>query len=44
MPRKPGALRPSFKLTDLTAANGLMHEAAHDALSSNHQREGSGLD
>ncbi len=25
--------RPSFKLTDLTAANGLAHEAAHDALS-----------
>ncbi len=25
--------RPSFKLTDLTAANGLVHEAAHDALS-----------
>ena len=32
-PDEPGALRPSFKLTDLTAANGLMHEAAHDALS-----------
>ncbi|HSV53987.1 MAG TPA: exodeoxyribonuclease I [Burkholderiaceae bacterium] len=31
-PQKPegGA---SFKLTDLTAANGLVHEAAHDALS-----------
>jgi exodeoxyribonuclease-1 len=25
--------KPSFKLTDLTAANGLLHEAAHDALS-----------
>jgi len=25
--------RPSFKLTDLTAANGIAHEAAHDALS-----------
>ena len=25
--------KPSFKLTDLTAANGLQHEAAHDALS-----------
>ncbi len=25
--------RASFKLTDLTAANGLVHEAAHDALS-----------
>jgi exodeoxyribonuclease-1 len=25
--------RPSFKLEDLTAANGLGHEAAHDALS-----------
>lgn len=25
--------RPSFKLTDLTAANGLAHESAHDALS-----------
>ena len=24
---------PSFKLTDLSAANGLLHEAAHDALS-----------
>ena len=28
---EPG--RPSFKLEDLTAANGLAHEAAHDALS-----------
>ena len=27
------ATRPSFKLTDLSAANGLAHEAAHDALS-----------
>jgi exodeoxyribonuclease I len=25
--------KQSFRLTDLTAANGLMHEAAHDALS-----------
>lgn len=25
--------KPSFKLTDLTAANGLRHESAHDALS-----------
>lgn len=25
--------KPSFKLTDLTAANGLLHESAHDALS-----------
>ena len=25
--------KPSFKLTDLTAANGLAHDAAHDALS-----------
>ena len=25
--------KPSFKLTDLSAANGLLHEAAHDALS-----------
>lgn len=25
--------RPSFKLEDLTRANGLLHEAAHDALS-----------
>ena len=25
--------RPSFKLEDLSAANGLLHEAAHDALS-----------
>jgi len=28
--------KPSFKLTDLTAANGLLHEAAHDALSDVH--------
>jgi exodeoxyribonuclease-1 len=28
--------KPSFKLTDLTAANGLMHESAHDALSDVH--------
>ena len=28
-----GVTRPSFKLTDLTSANGLVHEAAHDALS-----------
>ncbi|MDB5967226.1 MAG: exodeoxyribonuclease, partial [Polaromonas sp.] len=32
-PGEPGALRPSFKLEDLARANGLMHEAAHDALS-----------
>ncbi len=31
-PTKPEG-GPSFKLTDLTAANGLVHEAAHDALS-----------
>ena len=34
--RKPGdasATRPSFKLEDLARANGLLHEAAHDALS-----------
>ena len=29
----PGDTKPSFKLTDLTAANGLAHESAHDALS-----------
>ncbi|MBN9409310.1 MAG: exodeoxyribonuclease I [Burkholderiales bacterium] len=29
----PGALRPSFKLEELTRANGLVHESAHDALS-----------
>jgi exodeoxyribonuclease-1 len=40
-PRKPDerfpddgkATRPSFKLEDLARANGLMHDAAHDALS-----------
>ena len=32
-PDDPGATRPSFKLEDLARANGLMHEAAHDALS-----------
>jgi exodeoxyribonuclease I len=32
-PNEAGARRASFKLTDLTAANGLVHEAAHDALS-----------
>ena len=40
-PRKPddrkpedaNATRPSFKLEDLARANGLLHEAAHDALS-----------
>ncbi len=34
--RKPAdhtATRPSFKLEDLARANGLLHEAAHDALS-----------
>jgi len=31
-PTKPDGVA-SFKLTDLTAANGLVHEAAHDALS-----------
>ncbi|MBX3587374.1 MAG: exodeoxyribonuclease I [Ramlibacter sp.] len=31
-PRHPDG-RPSFKLEDLTRANGLAHEAAHDALS-----------
>lgn len=31
-PTKPDG-KPSFKLTDLTAANGLLHESAHDALS-----------
>ena len=29
----PGATRPSFKLEDLARANGLLHKAAHDALS-----------
>ena len=28
--------KPGFKLTDLTAANGLAHESAHDALSDVH--------
>lgn len=28
--------KPSFKLTDLSAANGLAHESAHDALSDVH--------
>jgi len=28
--------KPSFKLTDLSAANGLLHESAHDALSDVH--------
>ena len=32
-PNEAGAMRASFKLTDLTAANGLAHESAHDALS-----------
>ena len=31
-PKKPDG-RPSFKLEDLTRANGISHEAAHDALS-----------
>jgi len=31
-PRKPDG-KPSFRLEDLTRANGLQHEAAHDALS-----------
>ena len=35
-PTKPEGGGPSFKLTDLTAANGLVHEAAHDALSDVH--------
>jgi exodeoxyribonuclease I len=30
---QPGDTKPSFKLTDLTGANGLAHESAHDALS-----------
>ncbi len=29
----PTATRPSFKLEDLAKANGLLHDAAHDALS-----------
>jgi exodeoxyribonuclease I len=32
-PNDPAATRPSFKLEDLARANGLLHEAAHDALS-----------
>ena len=32
-PVNPAATRPSFKLEDLARANGLLHEAAHDALS-----------
>jgi exodeoxyribonuclease-1 len=32
-PKDPAATRPSFKLEDLARANGLLHEAAHDALS-----------
>ena len=32
-PDVPGAMRASFKLVDLARANGLLHEAAHDALS-----------
>jgi exodeoxyribonuclease-1 len=32
-PNDPSATRPSFKLEDLARANGLLHEAAHDALS-----------
>lgn len=32
-PDDPGVTRPSFKLEDLARANGLMHDAAHDALS-----------
>ena len=32
-PNDPLATRPSFKLADLARANGLLHEAAHDALS-----------
>ena len=32
-PNDPEATRPSFKLEDLARANGLLHEAAHDALS-----------
>ena len=32
-PNDPNATRPSFKLGDLARANGLLHEAAHDALS-----------
>ena len=32
-PSDPSATRASFKLEDLARANGLLHEAAHDALS-----------
>ena len=32
-PTKDDGVTPSFKLEDLTRANGLQHEAAHDALS-----------
>ncbi|SFU49905.1 Exodeoxyribonuclease I subunit C [Polaromonas sp. YR568] len=32
-PDDPSVTRPSFKLEDLARANGLMHDAAHDALS-----------
>lgn len=32
-PGDPKVTRPSFKLEDLARANGLMHDAAHDALS-----------
>ncbi len=32
-PGDPSVTRPSFKLEDLARANGLMHDAAHDALS-----------
>ena len=32
-PNASTATRPSFKLEDLARANGLLHEAAHDALS-----------
>ena len=32
-PDEPGAMRQSFKLEDLARANGLTHDAAHDALS-----------
>lgn len=32
-PKKPDSGRPSFKLTDLTEANGIAHEHAHDAMS-----------
>jgi exodeoxyribonuclease I len=32
-PRQPDADRPSFRLEELTVANGISHEQAHDALS-----------